>query len=112
MSRDLWAEYKREREGVETLRDGDLGFAAYSIHGEECYIEDIHVVLEAREKGVARRLADQVETIARKRGCKYLTGTVHKGSSGVTVSVIAMLKVGFEVYSWDNEKILFIRRFK
>jgi GNAT superfamily N-acetyltransferase len=111
-NRDLWAEYKLEREGVHTLREGDLGFAAYSISGEECYIQDIHVVKEAREQGIAAKLADRIEAIAKEKGCKYLTGTVVPSTAGATVSALAMIKVGFEIYSSEPNKIVFLRRIK
>lgn len=110
--RNLYAEYLKERENVIHHRKGDLGFADYSINGEECYISNIYVVPEAREQRIAAQMADEIEAIAKEAGCKFLTGTVFKNSNGITVSVKAMLKVGFEVADWNDQKILFIRRIK
>jgi GNAT superfamily N-acetyltransferase len=110
--KDLWAEYKKEREGVMTLRHLDLGFAAYSIDGEECYLQEVYVVPEARQEGIGAELTDVVEGIAKEHGCKVLTTTVYKAANGVTVSTLAILKVGFEIHSWTDEKIIFMRRIK
>lgn len=111
-NRDLWAEYKRELEGIETLKHEDKGFAAYSFHNDECYIRDIYVVPEARKENIAAKMADEIEAIAKERGCKFLSGTVYTQFPGATVSATAMIKVGFEIHSSEPNKIVFLRRIK
>ncbi len=110
--RDLYAEYMLEREGVPVHRIGDLGFATYVISGDECYIADIYVVPEARKEGIGARLADEIEVIAKDKGCKFLTGSVVPSANGSTESALAMIKVGFKLSASRDNFIVFSRSIK
>lgn len=115
LNRDLWAEYKEEILGYKTFRYEDNGFIAFTIHGDECYIRDIHVVKEQRKTGLARKMAEDVEVYAKEKGCKFLTGTVHPGlqdEDSATVSALAMISVGFKIHSSEPNKVVFLRRIK
>lgn len=92
----LYADYRLEREGLHTI-ESELGFISYRINGVECYIEAIYVRPEYRLGGETDRLEAQVADIARKAGCKYLTGSVCIGMNGCDISLAILLKSGYRL---------------
>lgn len=101
-----FAAYLKEREGVELLETDD-GFAIFNIKGEECYIRDIYVWPELRQKGIASRLADEISSIAKLAGCKILTGSVCPTLKGSTTSIDVLRGYGFKLHSATNNLIFF-----
>lgn len=99
-----------EREGIFTFQIPDKGRAEYSIHGDECYISMIYVVPEERQNGVASFMADEIEKIAKEKGCLFLTGSVVPSLKGATESALAMIKAGFDIHSSRDNFIVFKRR--
>jgi ribosomal protein S18 acetylase RimI-like enzyme len=90
------AAYYKEREGIDSLvYEG--GFATYIISGEECYIKDIYVEADYRNNHIASKMADEITKIAKKSGCKYLTGTVVPLANNSTESVEVLLAYGFKL---------------
>lgn len=104
----LYAQYIKEREQREILED-EQGFATYVIEGNECYIQDIFTVQEARKKGHAAKLADQISEIAKKRGAKYLTGSVDPSLDNATDSMKVLLAYGMRVHSMQPPLVFFIK---
>lgn len=104
----LMAEYKLEREGKGTYEE-ERGFATYLIKGEECYIEDIFVKKEYRRSRVGDSIGNAVQEIAKKAGCKYLTGTVYPNVGDPTASTLALLYFGFKIMSADKNVIYFLK---
>lgn len=107
---NLFSKYLQEREGFETYVHMGVGFMTFRVQGEggaEFYIRDMYVLADYRRKRVAWEMADQVFEIAKKRGCKWVVGTVYPAASGGTESVGAMLAYGFKLHACDFEKIIF-----
>lgn len=100
------AAYFKEREGVESI-SFDGGFATYIISGEECYIRDIYVEKDYRNRYLASKMADEITKIAKKAGCKYLTGTVMPSANNSTDSVKVLLSYGFKLHSAIQNGIFF-----
>lgn len=100
------AEYIKEREGFDSIVT-DEGFATYKVMGEECYIRDIWVQKDYRKGHVATEMADEIAAIARRNGCKYLSGSVCTTANNPTASVKILLAYGFEVHSAIQNGILF-----
>lgn len=103
-----YANYIKEREGFGIVEDS-RGFATYKISGEECYIKDIFVKKEFRQKNVASEFADQIAEIAKEAGCKFLTGTVCPQAEGATTSLTVLLRYGFKLLSSKENLIIFIK---
>ncbi|MBX2986493.1 MAG: GNAT family N-acetyltransferase [Bdellovibrionaceae bacterium] len=103
----LFAAYLAERRGSFLLHEEGVGFATYEISGEECYIIDIFVAKEHRRKKSATSLADQIASIARLRGCKYLKGTVDLSASGARESSLALMQYGFRPVHAQGDVIYF-----
>lgn len=92
------AAYFKEREGFDAIVTNE-GFAAYRISGDECYIRDIWTDSDYRKKRVAADLADRIAEIAKKAGCKYLSGSVSTAAQNSTASTKVLLAYGFEIHS-------------
>lgn len=102
----LYAEYLKEREGVDLLST-DIGFAIYNIRGEECYIRDIYVQKGRRNGHEATKMADKISEIARSRGCKILTGSVDPKLPTSTVSTKVLLAYGMKIVGLLNDLLVF-----
>lgn len=103
-----WVNYIKERENVEVLETTE-GFATYSIKQPECYIKDIYVKPEFRQKHIASKLADKISVLAREMGCKYLTGSVSPITNNSTESLKVLLGYGFRLHSSQHNIIYFIK---
>lgn len=105
MSSSLYSQYIQEREGkhiLETLQ----GFATYTFTDKGVYIEDIFVLKDYRETGVASHLADLIIDIAKEKGHKVAFGSVSIGGNNSTASMKVLLAYGFKLYSANNNFIL------
>lgn len=92
------AAYLKEREGFDCIVT-DEGFASYRISGEECYIRDIWVHPDHRNKRIATDMADDISRIALRYHCKFLTGSVDTTRGNPTASVEVLLAYGFKIFS-------------
>lgn len=104
----MWAEYFREKDGKECV-ETTQGFMLYSFKGEECYIEHVYVVPEARKEGHGKFLLSVVEARARKNGCKYLTGSIRPSARGSTESALAQMACGFKILSAHQDAIYLVK---
>ena len=104
----MWSLYVKEKSGVETISD-EHGFICYKIHGEECYLEDIFVIPEYRERGVGSDLLIKAEALAKEAGCKFLSSCIRPTESTATLSMKAHLAKGFRIYSSFENRILMIK---
>jgi len=87
----------------------EKGFATYEIIGEECYIVDIYVSPDFREKYNASRYADLVVEEAKKNNCTVLTGSVVPSSHNATKSLKILLGYGFKLHSSQDNFIVFAK---
>lgn len=101
----LYAQYISEREGKHILEHAQ-GFATYMFMEKGCYIEDIFVLKEYRETGVAAHLADQIADIAKEKGYNKLFGSVVPSANNSTASLKVLLAYGFKLESSSNNFIL------
>lgn len=105
----LLDEYWKEREGRETVVDGN-GFATYVMLPEgDCYIIDIYVRPERRKAGLAKGYADKVTELARAAGMKRLLGSVDPRANGATESLKVLLAYGMRLRSVRNDLIFFTK---
>ena len=104
----LYAQYISEREGKHILEHAQ-GFATYVFMEKGCYIEDIFVVKEYRQTGVAAHLADQIAEIAKEKGYTRLFGSVVPSANNSTISLEVLLAYGFKLDSSSNNFILLVK---
>ena len=107
-SMSQFAAYLKERENVELL-ETNTGFAIYLINGKECYIRDIWVKPECRQKGVASAIADQIAIKAKEAGCTFLTGSVSPTANNSTQSIQVLIGYGMRLHSSSAAGIIFIK---
>src|SRR3954468_3720877 len=81
----LAAEYRKEREDIETL-EFESGFITFKFLPSECYIVDIYVKPEARRSGYGSLMANQVKSLAKRQGYQLLTGSVNNRLPSATRS--------------------------
>lgn len=98
--------YLKEREGFDSIVT-ECGFASYRISGDECYIRDIWVNQDFRKKHIASAIAHKIEEIAKKAGCKYLTGSVDTAATNPTQNTKVLLSYGFDICGIFQTGILF-----
>lgn len=103
-----FANYLKERSN-EDLLEFEEGFVSYKIFGQECYIKDIYVAPEHREKGLASSIADEVTKIAKEAGCKFLTGSVCPSAKNSHVSLLVLLGYGMRLLRAEHDMVYFIK---
>lgn len=85
-----------------------VGFALYKrVADDAVWLADVFVVPEARRSGAGSHLADQVCDVAREMKCKYVLTSVDPTAPGATVSMMAILSYGFNVFGNDGRLVLF-----
>lgn len=90
----LFADYIKEREGKETL-EIEGAFAIYEITpGHNAYIQDIYVVPELRQKGIAARLANKILEKAKSQGCKAIYGSIDRSANNAEASEQTLIAYG------------------
>ena len=101
----LYADYLKEREGLETIESaaGD-GFLTYTVTEEYLYIVDIYTKPEARRTGAATKLEAMAAAVARSCGLSHLMGSVALNVEGVAVSLKMMINRGYTFQSFNAEK--------
>lgn len=104
----LYSQYIEEL-GHKKIIEMEFGFAIYSFHNEECYIEDIYILPEKRELKSASILADRIVEEAKNKGCKYLTGSVNTAIKDPTRSVKVLLNYGFKFYKSTSQLLSFVK---
>lgn len=104
----LYRRYLQETFGKDIVEDPE-GFASYSIVNKECYIETVYVIPEARCKGKAPWLVDQIAKIAKEKGCTFLSTTINPGINNVEKSMRVITNYGFKFHSCDHNRIYFIK---
>ncbi len=103
----MYAEYLTERTNDQIL-ENEYGFATYRFL-ENCktvYIVDIYVVPEMREKGIAADMANQIEKIAKEKGCTDMIGTVLPSAKGSNTSLAVLLSYGMKLHSAAQDAII------
>lgn len=105
----FYFEYLKEKENFDVVQIPQ-GFATYKIIGEECYLRDIYVAPEFRHSNKAKELSEKVRAEAMKAGCKFLTGSVCLASNNPTRSMKAILGDGFEVVTYKDNLIWFMKK--
>lgn len=104
----LYAQYIKERENFEIIED-EFGYATYRIVGEECYVRDVFVLPECRQKNHASGYVDKISEIAKTEGCTHVTTTVSPLAEGATTSLKAILGYGFKLLNSKEDRIVFVK---
>lgn len=104
----LYAQYIKERENRECL-EHEHGFASYQIIDDGIYVEEVYIVPEKRQTGLASDLVDKIAEQAKALGKKYIYTSVSPHVNGSTISIKAITAYGFELHNSSRDLIMFIK---
>jgi predicted GNAT superfamily acetyltransferase len=102
----LYAQYVAEKDGMSVL-EKEHGFAVFRVQSDTVYLRDIFVVEAKRKTHLAKEMADEVAEIARRKGCKYMTGTVNPNLPSATNSILVLAAYGMNLISANQDALLF-----
>lgn len=103
---NMLSRYLKERQNVDTIQN-EYGFATYQINADSCYIIDIWVNPEFRNKNIASQIADEITDIAKKNGCLYILGSICPEANNSTDSLKVLLAYGMKLMSIQGNLIFF-----
>lgn len=92
----LYAKYLTERARAKVI-ETESGFITYRINGEECFIQDMYLLPEARRSGACRELIDQLKSEASSCSCKFITGNIFVDDPGCNQTIQAACGLGFRI---------------
>lgn len=101
----LFGDYILETRGKNIL-ENDGGFATYSFHENECYIEDVYIVPEERNNGHLLEMLEEMKVIARAHECKSLITTINCLFKNPTRALRSCLGCGFKIDKSLNDIII------
>lgn len=105
----LFAEYKKEREGKETI-EKEYGFLTYLTKDGFLYIEDIYIRPDFRLQGFGKKLTDEAVYIAKKyHGCNKLLGTIDAKDESAHDSLMALIAYGLKIQNNDGRLLWFVK---
>jgi GNAT superfamily N-acetyltransferase len=102
----MFKHYSEEKGFGPRIHYTNLGFITFHLNKEdnECYIEDLYVIPEMRNKGfAARSLADKVCSIAKENGITRITGSIHKDANNKELSRLALSSYGMVLFNESEE---------
>ncbi len=109
----MWADYFKEKDGMETYEIEDYGFISFLKQSEtNLHLEHIYVVPEKRREGVGLELLRYAEAAALALGCRTVTGAVRPSARGSSESMAAQLAAGFKILSSAPDAIFTIKELK
>jgi GNAT superfamily N-acetyltransferase len=103
----LYTDYLKERRGLETLADED-GFISYKVNRDECFIGEMFVSKDCRQKGLGRKLLTTVVDIARMNNCARVTANIFLDDPNASSTLAAAIACGFRVVSAPGQIVLLI----
>jgi hypothetical protein len=107
----LYAKYIYAKEGTEVIED-ELGFYIYKVLGKECYIADAYTVPEARCSGQTRKRTEQLEKIAKARGCDFISAKIYIADADASNTLMAALRIGFRIATADARNLIIVKDIK
>ncbi len=106
----MYAKYLRERT-EDLIMECDFGFATYRYLNDRktVYIMDIFVDREARQRGLASDMANEISREAKELGCVEMLGTIKPSAKGSTTGLKVLLAYGMTLHS-ASDVVLICRK--
>lgn len=104
----MYFSYLKERQNIDSLVIPDIGFATYSIEGDQIkyiLVYDFYIKKEERRTGRGTELVQELHRIAAENGCKFAAAQIDKESRGWKEALIFQQKCGMIVEREDNHTI-------
>ncbi len=94
----LYSKYIKEREDKRIVELAH-GFATYKFFDNgECYLQDIYVLPDFRQTGLAKEMADEVVRRAKEHSCHTLIGSVCIDDVHATRNMQVFLTYGMKLH--------------
>lgn len=116
----LYAQYIKEREGKEILFHAEgtttIGYLTYKVVGQSekvlpgIYIIDVFVKAGYRDRGIAKKMADQICAKAKADGLDWVYGSCDITANGAETSAQVLLAYGFK-FKYVDRSLLFFEKF-
>ena len=95
---ELYAEYIKEREGIEIIVK-DYGFCTYKIMTDDIiYLADIYIKKDKRRNKLTTPLVDEVAQIGRDSGCRLMMGSFCIDTNNWKAGKSLVKSLGFKYY--------------
>lgn len=101
----MFEDYANERGFGPRVLETEYGFATYYLDKDSCYIEDIYVIPEKRNKKIASHIADQIAEIAKQKQINILYGSVNKLAKSAQASREVLSSYGFFKLEEEDEEL-------
>lgn len=103
----MYGQYIKEHRGDDII-ESDKGFVTYRfLNDSQVYIIDIWIKPEFRRDHYATELANLVVSVARKKNCREVIGSVVPQANNATDSMKILLKYGMILKSATSDLIVF-----
>lgn len=103
----LWANYLREREGIEII-ENEYGFIFYKINLDEksCLLVHFFVAQGLRDERIGTKLFTELENKVREKGCINILTQVSLNLPNASINVLIALKMGGTIIVANNNIII------
>lgn len=108
MKKPLYVQYVEEREGA-CFIEHKHGFLIYKVAPDHVYLQDIFVVKEERNSGLAKRLFWEFVGTMRSYGYTKIIGSVVPSAPGSTLMLKSMQELGFNLLSSSQDMIYLVK---
>lgn len=101
----LYHQYITERNGFELI-ENEAGFLVYKINGIECFIVDMFVAKDKRNKYYGTDLINELVKIALENKCINITANIHLWDKNCNSTLVASILTGFVLVKADSNILL------
>lgn len=105
----LYSQYIWEREGAEII-ENEVAFIIYKIIDKECMILEMFVDPISRGSNKKREIIEELSSLAIKKGCEGLSGTIDLNAKDASHALSAVLRFGFKVVQAQNNILVLYKK--
>lgn len=104
----FYAKYIKDREELVIL-ENEFGFITYKISGKECFLANMYIDENQRQKGKGRELISQLSEIAHAKSCDVISANIHINDKNASKTLLAALIVGFKIARAEYGTLLIVK---
>jgi len=101
----MFEDYANERGFGPRILETEYGFATYYLEEDSCYIEDIYVLPEKRNKKMGSDMANRIVELAKQKQIGTLYGSVNKLAKSAQTSRDILSSYGFIKLEEEDDEL-------